>query len=96
MSLDRENPEFFDNRAQLVILRTDLRLFEKWEGLVEARRLHLPDLDESRSGMLLGVYRYFGEHVKGGVGYNFTDFSENLTDLSYTHRGVFLNVVGAL
>ena len=96
VSLDRENPEFFDNRAQLVILRTDLRFFDEWEGLVEARRLHLQDLDESRSGMLLGVYRYFGEYVKAGVGYNFTDFSENLTDLSYSHRGVFLNVVGAL
>ncbi len=96
VSLDRENPEFFDNRAQLVILRTDVRLFDQWEGLLEARRLQLPDLDESRSGMLLGVYRYFGEHVKAGVGYNFTDFSENLTDLSYRHRGVFLNVVGAL
>lgn len=96
VSLDREDPEFFDNRAQLVILRTDLRLFEKWEGLLEARRLNLPDLDESRSGMLLGVYRYFGEHVKAGVGYNFTDFSENLTDLSFRHKGVFLNVVGAL
>ncbi|HJW46152.1 MAG TPA: OmpA family protein [Lysobacter sp.] len=96
VSLDRENPEFFDNRAHLVILRTDVRFFDEWEGLVEARRLHLQDLDESRSGMLLGVYRYFGEYVKAGVGYNFTDFSENLTDLSYSHRGVFLNVVGAL
>lgn len=96
VSLDRENPEFFDNRAQLVILRTDLRLFDKWEGLLEARRLHLPDLDESRGGMLVGVYRYFGEYVKAGVGYNFTDFSENLTDLSYRHRGVFMNIVGAL
>ncbi|QNP39598.1 OmpA family protein [Lysobacter solisilvae (ex Woo and Kim 2020)] len=96
VSLDRENPEFFDNRAQLLILRTDLRLFGDYEALVEARRLHLPDIDESRSGMLLGVYRYFGEHVKAGVGYNFTDFSENLTDLSYRHQGVFVNVVGAL
>lgn len=96
VSLDRENPEFFDNRAQLAILRTDLRLFDNWEGLLEARRLHLPDLDESRSGMLLGVYRYFGERVKAGVGYNFTDFSENLTDLSYRHRGVFMNIVGAM
>ena len=63
---------------------------------VEARRLHLPDMDESRSGVLLGVYRYFGDYVKAGVGYNFTDFSENLTDLSYRHQGVFVNVVGAL
>lgn len=96
VSLDRENPEFFDNRAQLMILRTDVRLFGDYEALVEARRLTLPDLDESRSGVLLGVYRYFGEHVKAGVGYNFTDFSENLTDLSYRHQGVFVNVIGAL
>lgn len=96
VSLDRERPEFFDNTAQLFILRTDVRLFEKWEGLLEARRLHLPDLDESRAGMLVGVYRYFGENVKAGVGYNFTDFSENLTDLSYRHQGVFVNIVGAM
>lgn len=96
VSLDRENPEFFDNRAQLIILRTDVRLFDDYEALVEARRLTLPDLDESRSGMLLGVYRYFGEHVKAGVGYNFTDLSERLTDLSYRNQGVFVNVIGAL
>jgi hypothetical protein len=38
----------------------------------------------------------FGEHVKAGVGYNFTDFSENLTDLSCRHQGVFVNIVGAM
>jgi hypothetical protein len=34
--------------------------------------------------------------VKVGVGYNFTDFSDDLTDLSFDHRGAFLNVTGAL
>jgi hypothetical protein len=33
------------------------------------------------------------KHVKLGVGYNFTDFSDSLTDLSYDHRGVFVNVL---
>jgi hypothetical protein len=42
------------------------------------------------------VYRSLGKPVKAGVGYNFTDFSEDLTDLSFRHRGVFMNVVGAL
>jgi hypothetical protein len=34
--------------------------------------------------------------LKVGVGYNFTDFSDDLTDLGYDHRGVFLNIVGTL
>ena len=48
--------------------------------------LDMPDLNEQRSGALLAVYRYVGDHFKVGVGYNFTDFSDDLTDLSFTTR----------
>jgi len=96
VALDRENRDFFDNNAHLGILRTDLRFLTHWEGLLEGRILELSDLDERRSGILAAVYRYIGENVKVGVGYNFTDFSEDLTDLSYDQRGVFLNIVGAM
>jgi hypothetical protein len=96
VSLDREDRDFFDNSAHLYILRSDVRLFQHWEVSVEGRMLHLPDLDERRSGALLAVYRYLGDHFKVGVGYNFTDFSEDLTDLSYDHQGVFVNLVGTL
>ena len=44
--------------------------------------------------MLLAVYRHFGDHAKAGVGYNFTDFSDDLTDLSYDSHGWFINVIG--
>ena len=37
-----------------------------------------------------------GDHFKVGIGYNFTDFSEDLTDLSYDHHGFFLNIVWSL
>jgi hypothetical protein len=96
VSLEREDPQFFDNSAQLVILRTDLRYREVWEGLVEARALDLPDIDQRRSGALVAVYRYLGEHFKVGAGYNFTDFSDDLTDLSYDHQGVFINLIGSM
>jgi hypothetical protein len=56
----------------------------------------MPDLSESRSGALTTVSRYFGDHLKVGLGYNFTDFSDDLTDLSFDHQGVFLNVTGSL
>jgi hypothetical protein len=28
-----------------------------------------------------------------GVGYNFTDFSDDLTDLKYNHKGIFFNII---
>jgi hypothetical protein len=94
VSLDRVQPNFFDNTAELAVLRVDWRFVKSWESLVELRMLDLPDLDQRRIGALAAVYRYFGEHMKAGVGYNFTDFSDDLTDLSYDNQGVFLNVIG--
>jgi len=96
VSLDRENPEFFDNNASLYVVRGDYRFREHWEFLLEGRLLDMPDLDESRSGALATVSRYLGDHLKIGLGYNFTDFSEDLTDLSYDHHGFFLNVTGSM
>jgi hypothetical protein len=96
VSLDRDNPDFFDNNAHLFILRGDWRFRKNWEGSLEGRMLDLPDLDERRSGALVTLYRYLGGNFKVGVGYNFTDFSEDLTDLSYDDHGLFLNLVGTL
>jgi len=94
VSLDRDNPVFFDNVAHLAILRVDWRFLKGWESLAEGRMLDLPDVSQRRTGALAAVYRYFGEHLKAGAGYNFTDFSDDLTDLSYDHQGAFVNVIG--
>ncbi len=96
VSLDREQPEFFDNAAQLAVLRADWRFLKGWESLAELRTLDLPDVGQRRSGALLAIYRYFGKHLKVGAGYNFTDFSDDLTDLSYDHQGAFVNLIGTM
>jgi flagellar motor protein MotB len=96
VSLDREDPEFFDNTAHLTVLRADWRFLANWECLAELRALDLPDVDQRRSGALGAIYRYLGKHMKVGVGYNFTDFSDDLTDLSYDHQGAFINFIGTL
>ncbi len=96
VSLDRVQPVFFDNTAQLAVLRADWRFRKGWESLAEMRLLDLPDLDQRRSGALLAIYRYIGKHLKVGGGYNFTDFSDDLTDLSYDHQGAFVNLVGTM
>ena len=96
VSLDREDPEFYDNSANLYVVRGDYRFRDNWEFLLEGRLLHMPDLDERRAGALATVSRYLGDHLKIGLGYNFTDFSEDLTDLSYDHHGVFLSLTGSM
>jgi len=95
ISLDRDNPEYFDNRASLYIVRADWRFRENWSVLAETRLLDMTDLDEQRAGALFTVSRDVGDHFKVGLGYNFTDFSSDLTDLGFNHHGMFLNFVGA-
>jgi flagellar motor protein MotB len=94
VALDRENPEYFDSRAQLYVLRADWHFIYHWDALIEGRWLDLPDAHDSRSGALLGIYRHLGNHIKIGVGYNFSDFSDDLTQLDYKHQGLFINVIG--
>jgi len=95
-SLERVNPQFFDNTAQLYIVRVDWHFRQEWEGMVEGRTLEMPDLNQTRSGALVAFYRHLGKHVKAGLGYNFTNFSEDLTDMSFKSHGIFMNVVGAM
>jgi hypothetical protein len=94
VSLDRAQPDFVDSAAQLVVLRADWRFRENWESLAEVRTLDLRDISQRRSGALAAIYRYIGPNLKVGVGYNFTDFSDDLTDLGYDHQGVFVNIIG--
>ncbi|WP_299582869.1 OmpA family protein [uncultured Microbulbifer sp.] len=96
LSLDREDPEFFDSRASLYVLRADWHFVKRWDLLIEGRLLDLPDAQDSKSGALIGLYRHIGDHLKLGVGYNFTDFSDDLTQLDYDSQGVFVNIVGKL
>jgi len=93
-SLDRVQRNFFDDAAQLEVLRVDWRFFKQWESLAEVRTLTLAQGSQRRSGVLAAIYHHLGKDFKVGVGYNFTNFSDDLTDLKYNHKGVFLNIVG--
>ncbi|NOX51607.1 MAG: hypothetical protein GXP16_13900, partial [Gammaproteobacteria bacterium] len=85
---------WFDSRSDFVAVRADWYFVESWDLLLEARRLTVYEADDSRTGVLAALHRHVGNHMKVGIGYNFTDFTDDLTDLSYDSRGVFLNVIG--
>jgi hypothetical protein len=84
---------WFSSTAELVVLRADFHWIREWDAMIEARRLKAQEAGDARSGFLVGVYRHVAEHVKLGVGYNFTNFSDDLTDLSYRSKGWFMNAL---
>ena len=96
MSLSRTDPQYFDNPADLFVVRADFRFLENWDGMLEGRALDTPDTHDRRTGTVFVISRSLNKHFKVGVGYNFTDFSDDLTDLSFDNRGVFLSMTGAM
>jgi len=84
---------WYPSRADLLIGRLDFHWVKEWDAIVELRRLSVREVQDARSGFLVGAYRHMGEGVKVGVGYNFTNYSDNLTDLSFRSRGWFVNVL---
>ncbi|HEX7801737.1 MAG TPA: hypothetical protein VF471_03135 [Pseudoxanthomonas sp.] len=73
-------------------IRYELR--QQWHALAEYRWLDVKD-GGTRSGYLVGLDRDLNKNFRVGVGYNFTDFSDDLTDFDYDHKGWFLNIVGS-
>jgi outer membrane protein OmpA-like peptidoglycan-associated protein len=86
--------EWFDSHAVLGVARADFHLIRKWDLMGEYRTLAVTEAKDMRSGFLTAVYYHLHKNIKAGVGYNFTDFSDDMTDLSYRSHGWFFNVIG--
>jgi hypothetical protein len=93
VSQDRVNPVFFDSTANLFIVRADWHVLRHWDLAIEGRALSVKEAKDTRGGALVALYRHMSDHIKLGAGWNFTDFSDDLTNLSYTHHGAFVNLV---
>ena len=64
--------------------------------LGEYRRLEVEEIGDEKSGALLEIDFQLGDHASLGLGYNFTDFNDRLTNLDYDSKGWFLNLTGRL
>lgn len=82
-----------ENNAVLAIANARWHVVHRWDALFELRALDLQSADQLEAGGLAAVYRHFGDNWKVGVGYNFSEFSDDLADLTLNDRGVFLNLV---
>lgn len=81
------------NDAYLGVVNARYHFTHKWDLLFEARHLRASDAGLSEYGLLGAVYRQIGKNLKLGVGYNSGRFSDDLTDLTFDDKGLFINLV---
>lgn len=89
-----ESSSWISSGAEFYALRLNYFVNKNWDAFVEYRTLSVDQAETDKSGWLLGVYKKFDDHAKVGIGYNFTDYNDDLTRLNYRSRGYFLNVIG--
>ncbi len=81
------------NDAWLAVVNARYHLVNRWDVLLEARHLDLVDADLAETGFLGAAYYHVNNNASVGVGYNFSTFSDDLTDLTFDDEGVFVNLI---
>ena len=89
----RLSGQWADSGATFAAGQARYAFADRWHALAEYRWLGVEDGGD-RQGFLLGIDRDIGKHMRVGTGYNFTEFSDDLTNFDYDHKGWFLNLVG--
>ncbi len=88
--------DFTQTQTWLMIHRLNYNIAKDWQVSGEYRRLAQIQAKDSQSGFLLEVSRDVNDFAQLGAGWNFTQFSDDLTDLGYTAQGPFLRMTTKL
>ena len=89
-------PDWIRFGTFLTVTRLNFHVTRKWDIAAEYRiRFDTSVLDSVKSGILLELDREIMDYIRFGVGYNFTDFSDDLRySNSYTNHGWFTRLSG--
>ncbi|MBN2566272.1 MAG: DUF11 domain-containing protein, partial [Candidatus Eisenbacteria bacterium] len=95
LRFESEDGDWYSTEVNFAAARARYHIVKAWDTMLEYRWLNVKETEDTRQGVLAGVYRQIGGNLRIGVGYNFTDFTDDLTDLSYESRGWFIDVTGS-
>jgi hypothetical protein len=95
IKLNSVNDDWTSSETYLWVNRINYQLRDDIELFTEYRILENKLAEDKKSGFLIGGYKRFANNLKLGAGYNFTDFNDDLTDLSYEADGWFVNIIKA-
>ncbi|MBI4833449.1 MAG: PQQ-binding-like beta-propeller repeat protein [Planctomycetes bacterium] len=90
------NYPWMDSKTTLHLTRFNYKIFDKWTAGLEYRTLRQYLADDTKSGFLAEVLYKLADSFYIGGGYNFTDFSDDLTiNNDYSLKGAFVRFVVA-
>lgn len=89
----RGSGAWFDSATTFSAAQVRYELRSRWHAMAEYRWLDVDD-GGTRQGAMIALERDLTRNFRVGVGYNFTDFSDDLTELDYDYRGWFINFTG--
>ena len=93
--LQTQGLDSFTTRTSLSIQRMNLDLFDEFGIGLEYRRLGQDETDSTRTGWLAEVMWDHFQYLRLGLGFNFTDFSDDeFSDNEYSEYGWFLRLQG--
>ena len=88
--------DFTDSQTFLNVNRLNYFIDENWKVGAEYRFLSQQQAKDFKHGALVEISREIGPYAELGLGYNFTDFNDDLTHLDYTSHGPFIRITGKL
>ena len=99
LQLGEEKIEYMDwteSRTWLAAASIGYAINNDTRLMVEIRRLDNKQANDSKDGIILELSRRFNDNVEAAVGYNWAGYNDDLADLDYTVRGIYLRVTGVL
>jgi hypothetical protein len=85
----------FTSNTLLSLHRVNYQIASAWDLGLEYRILAQQEADDQRSGWLSELLWRANKHMRVGLGYNFTDFSDNeFSDNDYSVQGMFIRLQG--
>jgi tetratricopeptide (TPR) repeat protein len=88
--------DFNTTHTWLLVNRLNYRIGKDWKIGGEYRVLTQREAKDQKRGAMVEAVRSVNDNLEMGVGYNFTDFADDLTNLDYTVAGPFIRMTGKL
>jgi len=84
-----------DSQTYLYIGRLNFHITHKWDIAGEYRTLANRQIKDNKSGYLVEIDREIIKYLRFGIGYNFTDYDDDLSnDDNYKAEGWFIRING--
>ncbi len=82
------------NDASLAAARVRYHMSKNWDAMAEYHWLNADEAKDTQHGAMVALDRHIGNNLKIGIGYNFTEFNDDLRNNDGEAEGWFINLVG--